>query len=179
MRVSVFCSASPDIPEIYFKEARILAIELVKRNIDIVYGGGAIGLMGILADTVIKHGGNIQGIIAQFMYDLGWAHPGVTDLIIADNMSDRKTKYLVDIDAVIALPGGTGTLEEILDVISLKCLGLFSKPLIILNSNGYYDPLNEMLEKGMIEKFIAYDQSVNWTFAESPLEIIQHLGIRI
>lgn len=177
MRVSIFCAASPGIDSVYFDAAETLALELVRHKIEVVYGGGAIGLMGILADTVIRQGGEIQGIIAKFMYDRGWAHPKVSKLVVTNNMADRKMRYLDNVDAVIGLPGGTGTLEEILDAISLKSLGLFDKPIIILNTNGYYDPLSEMLDRGIRQKFIDPDNGTKWIFATNPEDVIKHLGL--
>ena len=175
MRICVFCASSPEIHSSYFEATKLLAEELFKNNIEVVYGGGAIGLMGILADTIIGKGGKIKGIIPGFMYDLGWANKDLTELVITDTMHERKAKYLEDIDGIIALPGGSGTLEELLEVITLKRLGRFSKPIIILNANRFYEPLKKMLGKCIDEKFMEENDREMWTFIDDPSDIMECL----
>ncbi len=175
MRICVYCASSAKIDNIYFEATELLAKDFVKNNIEVIYGGGSIGLMGKLADTIIENGGRIKGIIPRFMYDLGWAHKKVTDLVITDTMQERKTKYLENIDGIVALPGGSGTLEELLEVMTLKRLGQFSKPIIILNTNGFYDSLREMLEKCSDENFMHKNDLNMWTFIDKPKDVLENL----
>jgi hypothetical protein len=144
MRICIYCASSAKIDEVYFDATERLAKILVNSKVQVIYGGGGHGLMGKLADTVLAQGGQIKGIMPQFMNEVEWAHKSVTDIEFTKTMHERKSKFLENIDALIALPGGTGTLEELLEAITLKRLGQFTKPIIILNTNGYYDPLIQM-----------------------------------
>ena len=176
MRICVFCASSEEINNSYYEATVLLAKDFVKNNIEVVYGGGAIGLMGTLADTIIKNGGIIRGIIPKFMVDRGWAHKNVTELVITDSMYERKAKYLEDIDGIVALPGGSGTLEELLEVITLKRLGQFSKPIIILDTNGFYEPLKKMFLKCVDENFMHREDLKMWTFLEEPSQVLEYLN---
>jgi uncharacterized protein (TIGR00730 family) len=175
MRVCVLCASSNEISDIYFDATEIIARELVTNNIEVVYGGGASGLMGKLANTIIDNKGKIVGIIPLFMYEKGWAHNEVSELIITNSLPERKAKYLDNIDGVIALPGGTGTLEELLEIITLKRLGQFSKPIVILNTNGYYAPLKIMLDKSVNENFMNKSDLNMWTIINNPADIMKYL----
>lgn len=175
MRICVYCASSQSIDTSYFKATEILAKDLVKKEIQVVYGGGAYGLMGQLADTILAEGGYIKGIIPQFMNEVEWAHKGVTDLEFTRTMHERKAKFLDNIDGIVALPGGTGTLEELLEAITLKRLGQFTKPIIILNLNHYYDPLQSMLDACIKENFMSTRHRDMWTFVHSPEQVIPAL----
>lgn len=175
MRICVYCASSARIDQAYFDATEKLAIDFVKNNIDVVYGGGASGLMGKLADTIIEQGGNIKGIMPKFMNEVEWAHKRLVDLEFTDTMHERKAKFLIDIDGLVTLPGGTGTLEELLEAITLKRLGLFTKPIVILNTNGYYDPLKLMLERCVEENFMVTRHLEMWTFVDHPEEVIPAL----
>jgi uncharacterized protein (TIGR00730 family) len=140
-RIAVYCASSAKIAPVYFEATERLAKLFVKENIQVVFGGADGGLMGKLADTVIEHGGRIKGVMPRFMKEVEWAHKGVTDFEFTETMHERKAKYLENVDGVVALPGGSGTLEELLETITLKRLGLFTKPIVILNTNQYYEPL--------------------------------------
>ena len=172
MRICVYCASSAKIDEIYFEATERLAKILVNSGVQVIYGGGGHGLMGKLADTVLAHGGHIKGIMPQFMNEVEWAHKRVTDFEFTKTMHERKAKFLENIDALIALPGGTGTLEELLEAITLKRLGQFTKPIIILNTNGYYDPLIQMLERCIEEKFLRPIHAEMWTFVHQPEEVM-------
>ena len=172
MRICVYCASSAQIDQSYFDATERLAKEFVKAGIEVVYGGGAIGLMGKLADTIIENGGKIKGIIPRFMNEVEWAHKKVEDLEFTDTMHDRKARFLENIDGLVALPGGTGTLEELLEAITLKKLGLFTKPIIILNTNNFYDLLNQLLEKFIRENFINERHRQIWTFVDEPEDVI-------
>jgi uncharacterized protein (TIGR00730 family) len=176
MRICVYCASSAKIDEIYFEATERLAKILVNSGVQVIYGGGGHGLMGKLADTVLAQGGQIKGIMPQFMNEVEWAHKKVTDFEFTNTMHERKAKFLENIDALIALPGGTGTLEELLEAITLKRLGQFTKPIIILNTNGYYDPLIQMLERCIEEKFLRPIHAEMWTFVHQPEEVMSAIN---
>ena len=134
-KICVYCASSAKVDKSYFEATEELALELIKENIEVIYGGGAIGLMGKLADTIIENNGKIKGIMPEFMNEVEWAHKGVSDFEFTETMHERKSKFLEGIDGLVALPGGTGTLEELFEAITLKRLGQFTKPIIILLTN--------------------------------------------
>lgn len=172
MRICVYCASSPVVDNKYFDATEKLGKEFLRQNVDVVFGGGAKGLMGKLADTVIAGGGKIKGIMPKFMDDVEWGHKGVSDFIYTNTMHERKAKFLEDVDALVALPGGSGTLEELLEAITLKRLGLFLKPIVILNTDGYYDPLITMLDRCVSENFMNAIHLQMWKFVSSPEEVI-------
>lgn len=174
-KICIYCASSAKVANTYFDETEKLAKELVKSKIEIVFGGGATGLMGKLADTVIENGGKIKGIMPKFMADVEWAHKKVTDFEFTDTMHERKSRFLENIDGLVALPGGSGTLEELLEAITLKRLGQFTKPIIILNTNGFYNPLKEMLEKCVSENFMSERHLQMWTFVDKVEDVIPNL----
>lgn len=176
MRICIYCASSAKIDEIYFEATERLAKILVNSDVQVIYGGGGHGLMGKLADTVLAQGGQIKGIMPQFMNEVEWAHKNVTDFEFTKTMHERKAKFLENIDALIALPGGTGTLEELLEAITLKRLGQFTKPIIILNTNGYYDPLILMLKRCVEEKFLRPIHAEMWTFVHQPEEVMSAIN---
>ena len=176
MRICVYCSSSAKIDKSYFKATEKLAKEFVKNNVEVVFGGGAIGLMGKLADTIIENKGKIKGIMPRFMNEVEWAHKKVEDFELTDTMHERKAKFLQNIDGLVALPGGSGTLEELLEAITLKRLGQFTKPIVILNTNGYYEPLKQMLEKCVTEKFMHKKHLEIWSFVEEPEEVLEKIN---
>lgn len=171
-KVCVYCASSPKIKEVYFNATEQLAKDLVANNIDVVFGGGGSGLMGKLADVVLQEGGNIKGIMPHFMKEVEWAHKEVEEFHFVEDMHERKKRFLDGADALIALPGGTGTLEELFEVITLKKLGLYTNPIIILNTEGYYNPIKEMLQKCIDEQFMNQEHDAIWTFVDHPEEII-------
>ncbi len=171
-KVCVFCASSKKVDTKYFNITKQVANEFVDNNITTVYGGGAVGLMGTLADTVIEKKGKIIGIIPEFMMNVEWGHKNISDLIIVKDMHERKRKLIEDIDAVLILPGGSGTLEETMEVITLKRLGLFTKPIVFLNTDGFYDSLFELFEKMIDKKFMREEHKKIWTSVNTPDEII-------
>jgi uncharacterized protein (TIGR00730 family) len=174
-KICVYCASSTKIDKVYFEATGKLAKLFVNENIKVVFGGGAGGLMGKLADTIIENGGKIKGIMPKFMKEIEWAHKGVTDFEFTETMHERKTKYLENIDGLVALPGGSGTLEELLEAITLKRLGLFTKPIVILNTNNYYEPLKNMLSKCVSENFMHEKHLKMWTFVNEPEDVIHAL----
>lgn len=175
MKICVYCASSDQIDQKYFDATVTLAKDLVKNNIEVVYGGGATGLMGKLADIVLEEGGKIKGIMPQFMNEVEWAHRGVTDFEFTETMHERKAKFLEGIDGLITLAGGCGTLEELLEALTLKRLGQFTKPIVILNTDGYYDPLKAMLERCVEERFMKDRHLEMWDFVTQPEEVIPAL----
>ncbi len=174
-KVCVYCASSQNVDPIYFEATAEVARLLVAENMEVVFGGGSSGLMGQLADTILEEGGKIKGIMPHFMNEVEWAHKSVTDFEFTDTMHERKARFLENIDGIIALPGGTGTLEELLEAITLKRLGQFTKPIVILNTADYYNPLMEMLNRCVSEKFMRECHQEMWTFVDSPKEVIPAL----
>ena len=175
-KVCVFCASSHKIDKKYFDVAEQTANILVKNNITTIYGGGAVGLMGKLADTVIEKQGDIIGIIPSFMMDVEWGHKNISKLIVVNDMHERKKKLIEGIDAIIVLPGGSGTLEETMEVITLKRLGKFTKPIIFLNTDGFYNHLFNFFDKMIEEKFMREEHRSMWTSVSFPEEIIMAIN---
>ena len=175
-KVCVYAASSPHIAEKYFEGAAALSKALVEAGFTIVYGGGSTGLMGQVADTAIENGGEVIGIIPEFMEQIEWGHNGITELRVVGDMHERKKKMADEVDAVVALPGGCGTMEELLEVITWKRLGLFTKPIIIVNIDGYYDLLVEMLAKSISENFMGTKHQDMWIVLNDPSKIISALN---
>jgi uncharacterized protein (TIGR00730 family) len=170
--LAVFCGSSNGHAPLYVRHARELGRALALRDITLVYGGGCIGLMGQLADAVLEEGGKIKGIMPQFMNEVEWGHRGVSDFIYTQTMHERKSKFLEGTDALVALPGGTGTYEELFEAITLKKLGQFTKPIIILNTRGYYEPFRLLMEHTIREQFMADDHQDIWQIVNEPEEVL-------
>lgn len=155
-RITVFCGSSSGTEEIYTSQAILLGQTLAKRNIELVYGGAKVGLMGAVADGVLNAGGKAIGVLPNFLRSKEIAHKQLTELILTDTMHERKTKMNDLCDGVIALPGGFGTLEELFEMLTWGQLGLHKKPIAILNIDGYYDALiifvQTMTDKGLLKE---------------------------
>lgn len=171
-KVCVYCASSTKIDAAYFEAAKMLGNILAENELELVYGGGSMGLMGTVADAVMEHGGRVTGVIPRFMCEQNWNHTAVSEMIVTESMHERKEKMAFMSDAAIALPGGCGTLEELLEVITWKQLGLFTKPIIILNTNGFYDPLIEMLHRAIDQQFMRELHKDIWTVVTKPEDII-------
>lgn len=170
--ICVYCASSSQVKTSYFTATARLGKILADANLSIVYGGGSMGLMGRLADSTLEAGGKITGIIPRFMCDVEWNHTKLTELILVDTMHERKEKMAMMADAIIALPGGCGTLEELLEVITWKRLGIFTKPIVIVNIEGYYDALIEMLNRAADEHFMRDEHRRMWEVVETPEEVL-------
>lgn len=175
MTICVFASSSSRIDNEYASAASTLGKLLALANMDVVYGGGGIGLMGKLADAVITNGGKITGVIPSFMIDEGWNHASVSEMITTSDMGERKKKMFSLSDVVVALPGGVGTLEELTEAMTLKQLGLYQGPIIILNTLGFYNSLIAFLEHMVAGNFLRYEHKGMWEIAESPEEVMDLL----
>jgi uncharacterized protein (TIGR00730 family) len=154
-RITVFCGSSSGTEVIYTSQATLLGQTLAKRNIELVYGGANVGLMGAVADGVLNNGGKAIGVLPNFLRSKEIAHKQLTELILVDTMHERKTKMNDLCDGVIALPGGFGTLDELFEMLTWGQLGLHKKPIAILNVDGYYDSLivfiQTMTDKGLLK----------------------------
>jgi len=175
MRVCIFASSSSRISNVYAEAASELGILLARAGTEVVFGGGGIGLMGKLADTIIENNGTITGVIPSFMKDQGWDHSDVNEMIITDDMGERKKQMFAMADAIIALPGGVGTLEELTEAITLKQLGLFRGPIIILNTLNFYKSLIDFFEHMVEEYFLRYEHKSIWEVAATPAEVMTML----
>lgn len=175
MRITIFCASSPSIDEKYFTAAKELATILVSAKHSIIYGGGDTGLMGAVADTVLEMGGEITGVIPDFMKEVEWMHKGVEDMIVVDSMAERKKLLIKKSDAIVVLAGGTGTLEELMEVVSLKKLGKYPNPIVILNSDGFYDLLQDFMVKMVDEKFMNPEHLSVWEMVSSPSDVLESI----
>ncbi len=171
-KVCVYC-ASSDLSDIsYLNAARKLGEILAEESVSIVYGGGSAGSMGRLADGALEKGGNVVGIIPRFMFDLEWGHEGLSELRIVETMNERKEQMIKDTDAAIVLPGGSGTFEELFDTITMKRLGQYLNPIILVNINRFFDPCIQLLEKSIEEKFMDERSRDMWSVVEQPHDVI-------
>ncbi|WP_312078951.1 TIGR00730 family Rossman fold protein [Chryseobacterium sp.] len=150
-RITVFCGSSFGRDEIFSSKATLLGKSLANKNIELVYGGANIGLMGAVADGILNNRGKAIGVLPYFLQSKEIAHEKLSELILVETMHERKTKMNELCDGVIALPGGFGTLEELFEMVTWAQLGLHSKPIGILNINGFYDSLIEMIQT-MVDK---------------------------
>jgi len=137
----VFCSSSDLVPEHFREDTIALADRMVEERIDLVYGGGSVGLMGILADRVLGGGGNVIGVIPEFLRTEELAHEGVTEMIVTQTMHERKNEMGRRADAFAVLPGGFGTMDEFFEILTWRQLGLHAKPIIVANTGGWFDPI--------------------------------------
>ena len=170
--VCVFCASSANIDERYLEAARELGSLLAQGGWRCVNGGGAVGLMGALTDGALDADGQVTGVIPKFMVDNGWCYDRLEDVIVTADMHQRKQMMSDMADAVIALPGGVGTLEELLETLTWRQLGLVKVPVIILNTLGYYDSLLAMLRHAIDEGFMKPSHGQLWQVADTPQSAI-------
>ena len=173
--IAVYAASSTQIDEAFFEAARQLGKGLAEHGLSMVNGAGSMGLMQASADACLAAGGQVTGVIPTFMIQQNWQHNGLTKLIEVPDMHTRK-KTMADIsDGCVALPGGCGTFEELLEVICWKQLGLYLNPIVILNVNGYYDPLIEMLERAVDNNFMRKAHLDIWKVADTASQAIEFL----
>ena len=171
-RILVFCASSTACEPHFHDAAAALGREIAQAGHTLVYGGGAVGSMGAVADAALDEGGHVVGIIPRFMRELEWAHRGIQELELVEDMQTRKRRMLETADAIVTLPGGSGTFEELFDAITSKRLGLFAHPLVILNQNGFYDPLFRLLESSVNERFMNEQHLDIWQSVDRVDEIL-------
>ncbi len=176
MTICIFASSSSRIRSEYADAASTLGSLLAQAGMEVVYGGGGIGLMGRVADAVLENGGTITGVIPSFMVDEGWDHSDVKDMIQTPDMGERKKTMFERADAIVALPGGVGTLEELTEAMTLKQLGLYKGPIIILNTLNFYGSLIDFLEHMVEGNFLRYEHKGMWEIASTPEEVMALLA---
>ena len=169
--ITVYCASSKLCKQVYIDATAALAKEFVANGIRVKYGGGSTGLMGVLADEVIKGGGKVIGVMPEFMRSVEWDHKQV-DMLYTLTMAERKFELMENVDGLVALPGGTGTLEELFEAITTKRLGKFSKPIVILNVDGFYDSLEQLFRRMCDDNFISREHMRMFEFVKSPHEVI-------
>lgn len=174
-RITIYCASSQTIDKSFFEATDRLAELLAKRDTTIVYGAGRQGLMGCIADGILSRGGKAIGVIPRFMIERNWCHKNLSRLVITETMHERKEKMAQLGEAAVALPGGCGTLEELLEIITWKQLGLYTHPVIILNTDNYYTPLLQMLQNAITNHFMRDIHAGLWYVAQTPEEVIEAL----
>ena len=171
--ILTYGASHEDIDSRYKEAAEQTGRLIAESGYDLVNGGGKAGLMRASIDGALSAGGRTVGVLPEFMVRRGWQHPGLSEMIIASDMHDRKTRMASLASAVIAFPGGCGTLEELLEIITWRKLGLFSGPVVILNTLGFYDPLITMLEKAIESNFMFPAHRRLWQVASTPEEAVR------
>jgi len=175
MRICVYCASSQMCDAAYHATATRLGELLAADRHTIVYGGGAAGLMGSLANGALSRGGKVIGIIPRFMTDVEWQHPGIENLEVVEDMRERKHRLLTGSDAVVALPGGCGTLEELFEAITLKRLGLYFNPIVLLNTRDFYTPLQTFMDKVIGERFMNPEHAAMWSLVDAPEDVLPRI----
>lgn len=173
--VTVYGASSSAIDKVFFDDARALGAALAARGAAVIDGGGAAGLMGAVNDGALGAGGKAIGVIPRFMADRGWGHTGLSLTVVTDGMHPRKALMAAAAKAVIAMPGGIGTLDELMEIMTWRQLGLFSGSVILLNTAGYYTPLINLLERaaalGFMRKGTGPEQL--YGVAETPQQAVE------
>ena len=173
--VCVYCASSTQIDEKYFRAAEELGHLIAEHGLTLITGAGKLGLMNTIENAALEAGGKVTGVIPSFMVREGWHHEGLTELIETPSMHERKQTMANLSDGIIALPGGCGTMEELLEIITWKQLGLYVNPIVILNVDGFYDALLAQLEKAVEENFMRAIHADIWKVASTPVEAMELL----
>jgi uncharacterized protein (TIGR00730 family) len=171
----VYCGSSDGYVASHAAAAHDLGIYLANNRINLVYGGTAVGLMGIIANTVLKSGGTVTGVTTEHFHAAGITHAGVTQSVITPDMHSRKAEMMLHADAFVALPGGIGTLEEVAEALSWAHIGHHRKPVGLLNVDGFYNPLIQMLDQMVASGFYRQEQRDTLVIAVTPEELIDKL----
>lgn len=173
--VCVYCASSTQIDEKYFRAAEELGHLIAGHGLTLITGAGKLGLMNTIENAALEAGGKVTGVIPTFMVREGWHHTGLTELIETPSMHERKQTMANLSDGIIALPGGCGTMEELLEIITWKQLGLYVNPIVILNVDGYYDALLTQLQGAVKENFMRTIHADIWKVATTPTEAMELL----
>lgn len=171
-KVCVYCASSRSADPEYRQAAERLGRSLAKNGSTLVYGGGSVGSMGAIADGALAEGGRVIGILPRFMYDLEWGHTGLTELLLVDDMHTRKRLMISEVDAIVALPGGSGTYEELLEAITWKRLGLHTHPIVLLNCRGAFDPFVALMDRVIEENFMHARHRAMWDVVARPEDVL-------
>src|SRR5260370_31125029 len=175
-RVCVYCASSRQCDTAYHDSAARLGRELARNQVTLVYGGGSVGSMGHLADAALAGGGRVVRVLPRFMYELKWGHRGLSEMLIVNDLHERKRLMIDEVDAVIALPGGCGTLEELFEAITWKRLGLFTGAIVLVNTLGFYSPCVEFLESCIERRFMDERHRAMWSLVEPPEDVLAALA---
>ena len=178
-RLAVYCGAATGNDPAYADMARAMAAAMIDQGIDLVYGGGRLGLMGIVADAVLNAGGKVYGVIPGALIDLEVGHPNLTEMHIVATMHERKAKMTELTDAFVALPGGIGTLDELFEAWTWNALGFHAKPFCLLNVNGFWDGLDTFMDTVVSTGFLSSARREQLLMAHSPEEAIKLLDAAI
>jgi uncharacterized protein (TIGR00730 family) len=173
--VTVYCSSSNHAPCEYFSAATDLGREFAKRGIGLVFGGGRVGLMGCIADAVMENGGTVRGIIPRFLEEQEVAHYGLSELHVVETMHERKMKLAEWGDAYLVMPGGFGTLDELIEVITWRHLGHHHKPIILLNLNGFWNPLLLFFDRIAQEHMVNAEHNTYYSVCDTIPEVLELL----
>jgi uncharacterized protein (TIGR00730 family) len=174
-RLAVYCGSAPGSDPTFAEASRATASAMVGRGVDLVYGGGRLGLMGLVADTVLAKGGRVYGVIPEALVNLEVAHTGVTELYTVANMHERKAKMTDLADAFLALPGGIGTLDELFEAWSWNALGYHAKPFCLLNVGGFWDGLIQFMDHATTSGFLSASRRAQLLVATKPEEALEAL----
>jgi len=169
--VCVYAASSKTCHEKFKDAARRLGVFLAGKGFSIIYGGGAAGLMGCVADGALSQGGRVVGVLPRFMKDLEWGHTGLSELKLVEDMHTRKHQLLSTSNAVVALPGGSGTLDELLEAITLKRLGLYTGPIVLVNTRGFFQPLLDQFASAIQERFMDQRHAQMWQVVDEPEQV--------
>lgn len=172
-RLTVYAASSMQVSASHHEAAKQMGVILARNDIRLVYGAGKVGLMGAIAQGVLENNGKVTGVIPEFMVEQGWAHDGLDELIVVKSMHERKALICEMADAMLALPGGIGTYEELLECLTWKQLGLHTKPIVILNTDGYYDNLLKCLDQMVEQKFMRNLYKDMFRVVSTPQEVLQ------
>ena len=174
--VCVFCGSAPGARPSYSRAAEDLGRELAHRGITLVYGGGRLGLMGIVADATLNAGGRVIGVIPRMLIEREAAHSKLTQQHVVTTMHERKTLMADMSDAFIGLPGGMGTFDELVEIVTWAQLGLHAKPVVLANIENYFAPMYAMLDYAVAEKFVTAESRARWRNADSVTHVMQILA---
>jgi uncharacterized protein (TIGR00730 family) len=178
VRICIYAASSAHCDPAYHAAALALGDMLARAGHVLVYGGGAVGSMGAIADGALAAGGEVIGVIPRFMVELEWAHANLSALELVEDMRERKHLLLTGSDAVVALPGGCGTLEELFEAITLKRLGIYHKPIVLLNTRGYWTPWTQFMQNQVIaEGFMNPGHDAMWRVVDSVNDVLPAIAV--
>ena len=174
-KICVYCASSTQSDEEYRNAARETGRLLARTGCEVIYGGGSLGSMGALADGILDEGGRVIGVLPEFMQELEWGHQKLSELKIVSSLHERKLEMIEKADGIIALPGGSGTFEELLEALTWKRLALYTNPIVLLNTRNYYQAFQKMMKQAVDEHFMHAQHLQMWSLVDHPQELIPAL----